>query len=216
MPIDKRMGQRCQQLLAVSAHQLGGDRRGGDFHQQHVIEADAVEGVFQGDHALNLMGHDHCFQHRTYGQRCIAIGHAFLREVIGHGQDAAEVIRRVAPFGGEPGVVVVEPTHDAADVPRGFYRVQSERGARYTRAKRHHRALDDRPQVLGALGKAQGQQATTQCVHQAVTGGVQRSLGIDPVVEDVVGDVLQDLVVVGAVVLVDVGAHGSTPKVGWG
>lgn len=157
LPIDKRMGQRRKQLLTVGAHQLRAHRRRGDFHQQHMVEADTVKRVFQGNHPLDFVGHDHCFQYRAYCQRCVAVGHALLRQVISHGEDAAEVIRGMTPFGGEPGVVVVEPTHDAADVPRGLDRVQPERSARDPRAKRHHRALDDRPQVLGAFRETQGQ-----------------------------------------------------------
>ncbi|MNL16753.1 hypothetical protein D3C87_1378070 [compost metagenome] len=72
------MGQRRQQLLAVSAHQFGGDRGRGDFHQDDVIEADAVERVFQGDHALNLVGHDHRVKNYTNSQRRFAIGQTLL------------------------------------------------------------------------------------------------------------------------------------------
>jgi len=79
--------------------------------------------------------------------------------------------------------------------------------ARHSRTERHDGAFDDGTQVLGALGEAQGQQAATQRVHQAVAGGVEGFGGLDLEVEDVVGNVLQDRVVVGAVVLVDVGAH---------
>jgi hypothetical protein len=179
-----------------------------------MVEADAVERVFQGNHPLDFVGHDHRVQHRAHRQRCVAIGHALLRQVIRHGKDPAEVIRGMPPFGGEPGVVVVEPAHDATDVPGRLDRVQAKRRARHPRTERHHSALDNRPQVLGALGEAQGQQAATQRVHQTVAGGVEGGLGVDAVVEDVVGNVLQDLVVVGAVVLVDVGAHGRSPKMG--
>jgi 2-methylcitrate dehydratase PrpD len=125
----KLMGANREQLLAALSHAFvdgqalrtyrhapnAGSRKSwaaGDASSRGVRLADialrgemGIPGVLSApqwgfyDVLLNLMGHDHCFQHRTYGQRCIAIGHAFLREVIGHGQDAAEVIRRVAPFG---------------------------------------------------------------------------------------------------------------------
>ncbi|MOA65868.1 hypothetical protein D3C78_1924100 [compost metagenome] len=74
----------------------------------------------------------------------------------------------------------------------------------------HHGAFHQRAEVLGALGEAQGQQAAAQGVHQAVAGGVEGFGGIDLVAEDVVGDVLQDRVVVGTDVEVDVAAHLSS------
>ena len=82
-----------------------------------------------------------------------------------------------------------------------------KRGARHTRAVRDDGAGDERPEVLGAGGKAQRQQAAAEGIHQAVAGGVVRFFGLDFEVEDIVGNVLQDRVVVGAVVQVDVGAH---------
>ncbi|MNL53095.1 hypothetical protein D3C87_1763150 [compost metagenome] len=61
--------------------------------------------------------------------------------------------------------------------------------------------------MFGAFWEAQGQQAAAEGVHQAVAGGVQGFSGFDVEGQDVIGDVLQNPVVVGAVVQVDVGAH---------
>ncbi|MNC76571.1 hypothetical protein D3C75_1283170 [compost metagenome] len=61
--------------------------------------------------------------------------------------------------------------------------------------------------MFGAFGKAHGQQAAAQGIHQAVAGGVEGFEGGDAVIEDVVGDVLQDVVVVGADVQINVSAH---------
>ncbi|MNI40503.1 hypothetical protein D3C73_947280 [compost metagenome] len=113
----------------------------------------------------------------------------------------------MAPFGGKPGVVVVEPAHDATDVPRRLDGIEPKRRAGHARAVWHHRAFDQRPQVFGAFGKTQRQQATAQGIHQAVAGGVQGLGRLDLEVEDVIGNVLQDLVVVRAIVQVNVGAH---------
>ena len=207
LTVGKCMGQRRQHLLAIGAHQFGGHGGRGDFHQNDVIKSYAVEGVFQGNDALNLVSHDHRFQHITNRQRCFSVCRALLREVIGHRENCAEVVRRMPPLGGEPGVVVVEPAHDAADIPRRFHRIKAIRGARDASAKRHDGAFDDGAKVLGAFGKTQRQQTATQRVHQAVAGGVQGFGGFNVEGQDVVGDVLQDTVVVGAVVQVDVGAH---------
>ncbi|MNS52105.1 hypothetical protein D3C72_848090 [compost metagenome] len=115
------------------------------------------------------------------------------------------------PLSGEPSVVVVEPAHDAADVPGGLDRVEAIGGAGNACAERDDGAFDDRAQMLGAFGKAQRQQAAAQRVHKAVAGGVEGFGGGDFEGEDVIGDVLQDMIVVGAVVQVDVGAHCGTP-----
>ena len=97
-------------------------------------------------------------------------------EVVGDGEDAAEVVRGMAPLGGQPGVVVVQPADDAADVPGGLDRVEPEGGARHPRAVRDQGALDQRAEVLGAFREAQRQQAAAEGIHQAVAGGVQASV----------------------------------------
>jgi hypothetical protein len=56
-------------------------------------------------------------------------------------------------------------------------------------------------------GKRSAKQTAAQRVHQAVAGGVEGFLGLDVEGENVVGNVLQDTVVLGADVLVDVGTH---------
>ncbi|MCY1419442.1 hypothetical protein D9M71_350320 [compost metagenome] len=205
--VDEGVGEGGEHLLTAGAHQPGADGGAGQFDQEHMVQADAVEGVLQGEHTLYLVGHDHGVQHCAHGQWRFAVGDALLRQVIGHGEDAAEVVRRVAPFGGQPGVVEIQPAHHGADVPGGLDRIEAETGAGDARAVRYHGAFDDGPEVLGAFREAQRQQTAAEGVHQAVAGGVERFGGFDLVAEDVAGDVLDDLVVVGADVEVDVGAH---------
>jgi len=207
LAVSERVGQRREQLLAIGAHEFGGDGGRGDFHQNDVIEANAVEGVFQRDHALDLVGHDHRVEHCANGQRCFAVGQTFLRQVICHRKNGPEVIRRMPPFGGEPGVVVIKPAHDAADIPCGLDRVEPKVGTGHPSTERDDGAFDNWPQMFGALGKTQGQQAAAQRVHQTVAGGIEGFPGFDFEVQDVIGNVLQDLVVIGAVVQVDVGTH---------
>ena len=176
-----------------------------------MIQSYPVKGVFQSDHALNLVGNDHCFQHIANRQRRLTVGDAFLRQVISNGEDGTEVVRWMAPFGGKPGVVVVQPADYAADVPGGFARIEAIRGTWHSCTERYYRAFDDRAEVFRAFGETQGQQTTAQRVDQAIARGVQRLGGFGLEGEDVVGDVLQDCVVIGAVVQVDVGAHGGSP-----
>ena len=55
-------------------------------------------------------------------------------KVIGQSQDAAQIIRWMTPFGGEPGIVKVEPTNHSADIKRGVNRFELPIGAWYTGA----------------------------------------------------------------------------------
>ena len=50
LAIDEGMGQGREQLRPIGAHQFGAHCRGGNLDQYHVIEADAIEGVFQGQY----------------------------------------------------------------------------------------------------------------------------------------------------------------------
>ncbi|MNJ50152.1 hypothetical protein D3C77_454140 [compost metagenome] len=72
------MGECRQELLAIGPHEFGAHRRGRHLDQQHVVEADAIEGVFQGYHTLNLVGHDHGVEHHAHAQGRLALRHAFL------------------------------------------------------------------------------------------------------------------------------------------
>ena len=123
---------------------LRDDRGGGDLHQHDVVEADAVEAVLERDHALDLVRLDHRRQHVAHRQRRLAGGDRSARQPVGGREDAAQVVRRVAPFGGEPRVVEVEPADHRADVERRLHRIELERRARHLRAVRHDRARDDR------------------------------------------------------------------------
>ncbi|MNP18473.1 hypothetical protein D3C76_1109570 [compost metagenome] len=93
----------------------------------------------------------------------------------------------MSPFSGQPGVVVVQPAHRAADVPGRLDRVEAVGGAGDAGAIGHQRAFHLRAKELGAFREAQGQQAAAKGVHQAVACGVQGLEGLDPVAEGVVG-----------------------------
>src|SRR5690606_28193896 len=57
--VEPRVRDGVDDLLAGAAQQRGGDGGGGDADEQDVVEADAVEGVFEGKHTLNLVGLHH-------------------------------------------------------------------------------------------------------------------------------------------------------------
>ena len=57
----------------------------------------------------------------------------------------------MTPFCGKPRVVIIEPTHDASDVPRGFYRVEAELRTGDAGTVWHNSALGEWAEKLGAL-----------------------------------------------------------------
>jgi hypothetical protein len=139
MAVDPRVRERGHHLLLAQAQEPPGRGGGGDFDEQHVIEPDAVEGVLQCEHALDLVRDDRRVEHvadRDRRPRTV--------EVVGEREDRTEVVRRMAPFGGKPRVVVVEPSDQCADVERSLDRIELERRRRDARAVRNARARHDR------------------------------------------------------------------------
>ena len=192
--VDPGMGQGIDDLLTAAAQQFGDHRGGRHPDQKYMIKAHAIETVLQRQHALNLVGHDHGVQHVLHGQRRLAVGEAHAAQVIRHCQDAAQVVGGMAPLGGQPGVVEIQPAHDAADVPGRLHRVQFMGGAGHARAVAHRGALHQWTEMLGAFGKAQGQQAAAQGIHQAITCGGVGLVGIALVIAHIVGDIHQQLI----------------------
>jgi hypothetical protein len=97
---------------------------------------------------------------------------AVASEVVGDGEDGAEVVGGVAPLGGEPGVVVVEPADDGADVEGGLDGVEFVGGAGNACAVRHREAGDEGAEKLGAGGEVEGLEAAAEGVEEAVAGGL--------------------------------------------
>ena len=120
LAIHPGLRERGGNLFLGPAQQMGHDGGGGHLHQQHVIEADAIKAVFQRQDALDFVSFDHGREHVTHGQGWVALGHGLATHIIGHGENAPEIIRRMAPFGGQPGVVKIEPAHQGADIEGCF------------------------------------------------------------------------------------------------
>ena len=98
------------------------------------------------------------------------------------------------PLGGEPCVVVVQPSHARREVVRGGDRVHVVVGARHVRAVGDRRAGHDRAQELGALGEVEGQHGARHGVQHRVPRRLDRIPRLDLVTDHVVGDVQQQLV----------------------
>ncbi|CAB3773046.1 hypothetical protein LMG29739_06363 [Paraburkholderia solisilvae] len=126
VPIDERERHRVDQLVAREADQLADHRGRRELDEQHMIEPDLVERVLERDAALNFVRLDHADQDVFHRQRLFARCDGVARQPVGGGENAAEVIGRMAPFGGEPGVVEVEPADHRADIERGLDRIELE------------------------------------------------------------------------------------------
>ena len=104
-----------------------------------AVVTDPFVAVLECQAALDLVRHDGRFQHVEHPQRFFALGARLSRQVVGDGEDAAQVIRRVAPLGSEPRVVEVEPADHAADIERAVDRVEMPAGSGDPAAVRHLR-----------------------------------------------------------------------------
>ncbi len=192
MPIDKRLRYRVDQLVARQTNQLADHRGRRQLYQQHMIEPDLVERVLERDTALNFVRLDHADQHVFHRQRFLARCDGTAREPVGRRQNSAEVIRRVAPFGSQPGVVEVQPADHGADVEGGLNGVQLERRARHLGAVGDDRAGHDRSHQLGAGRVGERLESATERIDQAVTRGVQRERAVDRKIQNVIDDIDQD------------------------
>ena len=186
--VGESVRERVHHLRLAAAEHPHRHRRRGHAHQQHMIQADAVEAVLQRQAALDLVRLDHRRQHVAHEQRRLAAGRGDAGEIVGQRQNAAQIVRRMPPLRRQPSVVEVQPADHAADVPRRLDRIQLVRRARHPGAVRRHRARHDRADVFGALREAQRQEAAAQGVHQAVAGGVVGFRAIDFRAAHVVGD----------------------------
>ncbi len=134
----------------------------GDADQNHMVQANAVECVLQGNHALDFVCHDHVIQHVTDGDRFALSS----RSIIGTGEDGSQVIAGVTPLSGQPCVVVVQPSDLTANVERGHDWVQLVTGARNRAAIFHFHARDDWTEHLGAGREFQSQQAAADGIEK--------------------------------------------------
>ena len=125
---------------------------GGDPDQKNVVKSYPIEAVFESENSLYFV----CFDH---GVENIANGERFpsgSTQIIRQSQDAAEIIGRMTPFGGEPSIVKVEPTNHRADVKGSLHRVELPIGAWDAGPVSQQSARNNGPQMLCAFRKTQG------------------------------------------------------------
>jgi len=83
----------------------------------------------------------------------------------------------VAPFGGEPAVVEVEPADHGADVEGAGDGVQDVGGSRDSDAVGDGGAGDDGAEEFGAGGEFEGFEAAAEGVEEDEAGGVELEWG---------------------------------------
>ena len=150
------------------AQKLGHDRGARDFHEDNVIQSDAVKGVQEGKLALDFMRLDHALKDIAHRE-----GLSLTGEVIRHGKDRAQIVGWVAPFGGKPAVVEVEPSDHGTNVEGAVYGVELVVGAGHLAAVGDSRAFHSGTQDLPALLELQPLKTATERVNEDPARGVE-------------------------------------------
>ncbi len=194
LTIHPSQGYGIDDFFAVQAQHLCDHGGGSHLDQNHVIQTDLVERVFQRDTTLNFVRLNHAGQHGLHAQGLLARSHGIARQPISSGQNAAQIVGRMTPFGSQPGVIEVQPANHRADIEGSLNRIQLELRAGHFRAIRYHSAGHHGAKQLGASGIFQRFQAAAQGVDQAVAGSFIGHGRLDFVVHHVVNDVNQNLV----------------------
>ena len=195
--IDPGVGYGVPYRVTVAAEHARYDGRRCNAHEQHVVEAHAVVTVFEREDTLDLVRLDGRGQDIAHREQLAAFRTRLAAQVIGNGEDATQVIGGMAPLSREPGVVEVEPAIHGADIERRHDGLEFVRRAGDAGTARQRRAGHDGAHELGAGRVVECLEAAGQGIQQAVVGGLERKIGIDLVVADVVGDVGEGLVPVG-------------------
>lgn len=101
LSINEHLGDDVDRLRVREAEQLGNDGGRGELDEDDVVQSYAVERVLQGHAALDLVRHNHALEDVLDGQGSLACGDVGARDPVRNGEDGTEVVRGVAPLGGE-------------------------------------------------------------------------------------------------------------------
>ena len=154
-----------------------------------MIETDTVIAILECEHALDFVRLDHRCQYIMHRQWSLARRPILPAQIIRHGEDAAEIVGWMSPFGGEPGVVEVKPAVHCADVERRHNRFELVRRSRNSRTARQCGACNDGAKQLGAGREVQCLKTAGKRVHETVMRNLVGKLAIDALVADKIGDV---------------------------
>ena len=100
----------------------------------------------------------------------------------------------MAPLGGEPGVVEIEPADHRADIERRVHRLKLPIGAGNARAVRQGRAGDHRAQMFRAFGIAQREQAAAEGIHEIIARGIDGFATVGDIIRRIIRDVDENFV----------------------
>ena len=137
---------------------------------------------------------DHCGEYIPHGQGGLAIASIYAAQIIRDGQNSTKIIRGVAPFCCQPGVIKIKPANERADIPCSLYRIHFVRGAGHACSVPDVGARHQWAEVLGGLWEAQGQQAAAQSINKAVSGSIVGLVRTDIHVCNIFRNVDKDLV----------------------
>ena len=177
LAINPGLRDGIRRLLLGETEHLRNHSRAGNLHKYNMVQAYLVVGVQKGQATLNLVCPDHSLQDLFHSYD-LSISKLPSRTVgagdpIRNSQDGAQVVRRMAPFSGEPAVVVVEPSNHGPDVEGAIDRVKLERGAGNPGAIGNNGALDHRAQELRALLEPQALEPAAERVEEDESRGVE-------------------------------------------
>ena len=177
LAVDKGLADGVAGLGLGEAEHLADDGGAGDLDEQDVVQADLVEAVLQRHAALDLVRLDHALEY-VLDRQDLVVAELAARAVgaadpVGHGQDRAKVVAGVAPLGGQPAVIKVEPADHGANVERAIDRVELVGCAGDLRAVGNHGAFDDGAEQLAALGELEGFETAAEGVEEDEAGGVE-------------------------------------------
>ena len=104
-----------------------------------MIQADAVQAVAQGEHALNFVRLNHRQQEIANRELCASLPATIVR----HRPDCRQIVGGMPPFRRQPSVIEIQPAYQSAVVKGGLDRIQLMGGAQDARPVRHLGAGDD-------------------------------------------------------------------------
>lgn len=179
LAVNPGLGHGIGNLLLAEAQHLGDNGGRGDLDQDNVVKTDLVIRVEEGQAALNLVGLDHALEHVSDGEDLaasqVAAGLVGAVDPVSNGQDGTQVVRGVAPFGGQPAVVEVEPSDHGANVEGSVDGIQHKGSAGDLCAVGHDGARDNRTQQLGALLEAEALKTAAEGVEENPSSSVKLS-----------------------------------------
>lgn len=213
LSVDKGLRDGVGGLLSREAEHAGDNGGGGDLDEHNVVETNSVERVLDGEATLDLVGLDHGLKDvLDLEDLALKAGLGGSSLPVGNGEDTSQVIGGMSPLGGEPAIVEIEPSDDGSDVEGTSDRVDLVVGTGDLGSVGHNGAGDNGANNVSTLLVLEALKTTAEGVEETESSGLHGDGGVDLVVMDVVGNVLDHLVGLGPGVVGHDGAHSGRDK----